>query len=86
MLSMHAVMLSTRPTLRYWNAGTMQALETLAELRHGGTQVFATIDAGPQVKAVCSPTHADDVHRALRDLPLVLDTFRVGLGPGAHLI
>jgi len=50
-----------------------------------GTGVFFTIDAGPQVKAVCLPEHADDVAEALRSTAGVTDLMATGLGEGARL-
>ena len=42
-----------------------------------------TIDAGPQVKAVCLPEAAPAVADRLRALPGVKRVVQVGLGPGA---
>jgi diphosphomevalonate decarboxylase len=47
--------------------------------------VFFTIDAGPQVKAVCRAEHADVVEVALRATDGVTDLMTTGLGPGARL-
>jgi diphosphomevalonate decarboxylase len=44
--------------------------------------VFFTIDAGPQVKAVCLPEAVDGVKGALATLPGVQDLIVTGLGPG----
>jgi diphosphomevalonate decarboxylase len=46
--------------------------------------VFFTIDAGPQLKALCLPEATDDVVDALRALPGVLDLIVTGLGPGVE--
>jgi diphosphomevalonate decarboxylase len=47
--------------------------------------VFATVDAGPQVKAVCLPAAADKVAAALQQIPGVVDIRVVGLGEGARI-
>jgi diphosphomevalonate decarboxylase len=85
-LAMHAVMLATRPGLIYWNAATVECIHALRALRAGGTGVFFTIDAGPQVKAVCLPEHAEAVAMALRTIPGVAETMVSGLGEGARII
>ena len=54
-LRMHAVMLTTDPPLVYWNAGTIEGIRSIRALRETGVGVFFTIDAGPQIKAVCLP-------------------------------
>ena len=52
---MHAVMLATQPALVYWKAATLACIDAVRRLQDTGTSVFCTIDAGPQVKAVCAP-------------------------------
>lgn len=85
-LAMHAVMLSTRPGLVYWNAATVDCIHRIREMRRTGTAVFFTIDAGPQVKAVCLPEHAEAVASALRDIHGVEEALVSGLGAGARII
>ena len=85
-LAMHAVMLSTRPPLVYWNAGTMEGIRRIRELRESGVGVFFTIDAGPQIKAVCLPGHTRTVRTALEDIPGLRDIHAVRLGDGARCV
>jgi len=85
-LKMHAVAMATQPPLIYWNAATLACLHAVRELRRSGTPVFFTIDAGPQLKAVCEPGTGLDVERTLRDVPGVVDTLVTGLGPGVEHI
>ena len=46
--------LAARPPLIYWNAATLGCVDAVRELRGSGVAVFFTIDAGPQLKAVCA--------------------------------
>ncbi len=85
-LKMHAVMMSTRPPLLYWNPATVDCVHRVRELRRSGTEVFFTIDAGPQVKAVCTPAAAPAVKAALAAVPGVATVIDSGLGPGANLV
>lgn len=85
-LAMHAVMLATRPGLVYWNGATVECLQRARALRAAGTPVFFTIDAGPQLKAVCLPDSAAAVAAALRDVPGVAEVLVSGLGAGARLV
>ena len=50
------------------------------ELRAAGHGTFFTVDAGPQVKAVCLPGAADAVAEALSAVPGVTGLLRAGLG------
>jgi diphosphomevalonate decarboxylase len=84
-LKMHAVMMTSRPPLMYWTAATLDCLRTVQELRRSGVGVFFTVDAGPQVKAVCQPEAVPEVTRALAALPGVSRVITSGLGPAAHL-
>jgi diphosphomevalonate decarboxylase len=84
-LKMHAVAMTTRPALFYWSAATVECLLAVRRLRAEGVPVFFTIDAGPQLKAVCLPEAADQVAEALGALPGVLEIIGSQLGPGAWL-
>jgi len=84
-LKMHSIMWASRPPTVYWNAATMRCLQTVRQLQGQGTGVFFTIDAGPQVKAVCLPEHAGTVEAALHATAGVIDILTTGLGEGARL-
>ena len=85
-LMMHAVMLSSRPGLMYWNPSTLACLHQVRDLRSSGVPVFFTVDAGPQVKAICQPQAVPDVVAALNTVPGVLRTVTCGLGGDATRI
>jgi diphosphomevalonate decarboxylase len=85
-LKMHALAMSSRPALVYWNSATMAAMQVVRDLRAKGTPVFFTIDAGPQLKAVCLPEAAQTVKTALAECPGVLQLVECTLGEGARVI
>ena len=85
-LKMHAVMLSSNPALIYWNAATLSCIHKVRELRAAGLAVFFTVDAGPQVKAVCLPDAAKTVQEALEAIPGVRQVLCTGIGPDAHIV
>jgi diphosphomevalonate decarboxylase len=84
-LKMHAAAIAAEPPLLYWNGATVECLRAVGRLRAAGTPVFFTIDAGPQVKAVCLPGARTQVEAALRGVPGVFDLKTSRLGPGAEL-
>jgi diphosphomevalonate decarboxylase len=84
-LKMHAAAMAASPPLLYWNGATVECLNRVRTLRAQGVPVFFTIDAGPQVKAVCAPEARSGVRAALADVPGVLDTLVTGLGPGVEV-
>jgi diphosphomevalonate decarboxylase len=67
-LFMHAVMMTTMPSLVYWNKKTIECIECIRELRGMGVPVFFTVDAGPHVKVICEPVYADIVMDALSSI------------------
>ena len=83
---MHAVMLSARPGLIYWNGTTVECMRRVRELRAGGLPVFFTVDAGPQVKAVCEPSAFERVSAELAAIPGVEHVVACGLGEGARVV
>jgi diphosphomevalonate decarboxylase len=85
-LKMHGLMLSSRPGLIYWNPATVACMHRIRELRSNGLPVFFTIDAGPQVKAVCLPDAAAEVAAALAEVDGVHEILVSGLGEGAVLV
>ncbi|MEM7765009.1 MAG: diphosphomevalonate decarboxylase [Pseudomonadota bacterium] len=85
-LKMHAVMQATRPAMLYWNSATVACMHAVHALRASGTGVFFTIDAGPQVKAVCLPEHASAVADELASINGVQRILRTGLGKGARIL
>lgn len=85
-LKMHSVMWGSRPPVVYWNSATLTCMEAVRRLQDDGHAVFFTIDAGPQLKAICLPDEADLVRSALDACAGVVRTMVSGLGAGARLL
>ena len=85
-LKMHALMLSSVPSLLYWNAATLSCLQVIRQLQADGHELFFTSDAGPQVKAICTPESAALVQAQLRSVPGVKQVHNVGLGARARVV
>ncbi|MGI9291867.1 MAG: diphosphomevalonate decarboxylase [Gammaproteobacteria bacterium] len=85
-LKMHAVAMSSQPALVYWSAATAECMQVVRSLRKSGVPVFFTIDAGPQLKAVCLPDATTAVREALADVPGVMDLLECHLGRGAQVV
>jgi diphosphomevalonate decarboxylase len=82
-LAMHACMMASRPGLIYFQPVTLAALATVKKLRKAGVEVYATMDAGPHVKALCHAADAERVAAAFADTPMVVRTLIAH--PGADL-
>ncbi len=85
-LKMHAMAMASRPGLLYWHGTTVTAMHEIRAMRAEGIPVFFTIDAGPQVKAICAPGYGDQVAARLEGLPGVQSILRCGLGEGARIV
>ena len=85
-LKMHALMMSGDPALIYWNDCTLRCIKAIRELREAGHNVFFTVDAGPQVKAVCEAPCVEQARNILAAEPGVRQTLVAGLGSGAVLV
>lgn len=85
-LKMHSVMWASRPPMVYWNSATMRCMQTVRRLQADGCGVFFTIDAGPQVKAVCLPEDVAAVSAALAATEGVKQIMLTGLGEGARCV
>jgi diphosphomevalonate decarboxylase len=83
---MHAVMLSARPGLVYWNGATVECIRRVRQLRADGVPAFFTVDAGPQVKVVCAPEEFDRVTAELSEIEGVRQVLASGLGEGARVV
>lgn len=85
-LKMHAVTMTSRPPLLYWAPATLACIRVVRGLRDAGLPVFFTVDAGPQLKAVCAPGGTSEVVAALRTLPGVTRIITSRLGQGARVL
>jgi diphosphomevalonate decarboxylase len=85
-LKMHSVMWASRPPMVYWNATTLECMDAVRRMQAEGIPVFFTIDAGPQLKAVCEPAAVEAVRERLAATEGVEAVMVTGLGSGARLI
>jgi diphosphomevalonate decarboxylase len=83
---MHAVMMSSRPPLYYWNTVTMDLIQATQQWRAGGLPVYFTIDAGPNVHLICEAAYAEAVETEARKIPGVKNVLTSGPGGPARLV
>ena len=70
-LSMHATMIGAWPPVIYWRPETVEVLHRVHALRHEGLPLYATLDAGPNVKLLFLAPDADAVLAEFPDLRVV---------------
>lgn len=85
-LSFHSCAMSSDPAIVYFQPATLAALGTVHRLRDDrGVSVWATMDAGPHVKALCHARDAARVRRALAATEGVLGTMVARPGAGVEV-
>ncbi len=85
-LRMHATTFAARPPVFFWLPVTLAVMQAVRQLRADGCEAYFTIDAGPQVKVLCSPERVDRVAGALAGIPGVVRVLRSGLGSGVEIL
>ena len=83
---MHAVMITSRPPLLYWQPATLAVMHAVQEWRAAGLQVFYTIDAGPNVHVICLAEASPEVTERTRQIEGVKEVLSAHPGGPARLI
>ena len=86
-LAMHGVMMTSTPSLLYWQPGTMQLLHAVRAWRDEGLRCWFTIDAGPNVHILTAGADAPQVERRLAALGYAGEALvKCPAGPGPQLL
>ena len=85
-LKMHATMMTTKPSIIYWFAPTMEIIQSVMLWREEGLECYFTIDAGPNVKVMCLEKDVDELNKRLLGLNGVIKTIICKPGDDARLV
>jgi len=85
-LSLHAVALTSRPPILYWEPATIALMRQTETWRRQGLPVYYTLDAGPNVHLIVEGEHAKDLERELSALDYVEMSLHNRPGPAAGLV
>ncbi len=83
---MHAVMMTSRPPLFYWQPATLTLMNAVRVWRAEGLDVCYTLDAGPNVHCISTPEAAPEVQRRLAAVEGVRDVLRAEPGGPAVIL
>ena len=83
---MHAVMMTSSPRLIYWQAATLEVIHAVQAWRKSGMPIFYTIDAGPNVHALCPNEYTVEVMNRLTEIPGVIRVLSAPVGGSAYLL
>ncbi len=84
-LIMHAVMMTSSPSLIYWLPPTLAIIRAVRDWRKSGIPACYTIDAGPNVHVISEESYLNKVKSLLEDIPGVHQVMISGPGGAAHL-
>ncbi|WP_238704030.1 diphosphomevalonate decarboxylase [Companilactobacillus mishanensis] len=85
-MSMHALTLSANPPYTYFAPETIQILNIIKKLRNNGILAYATIDAGPNVKIICSKESVQKVKDFIEANITGISTVEAHIGRGIEYI
>lgn len=85
-IRMHAVAMTSRPSLLYWSPETVRLMHAIRAWRDEGLPAYFTIDAGANVHVLCEGAHAGAIGARLRAEPGVGDVIANRPGPGTRLV
>lgn len=86
-LAMHAVMMTSTPSLLYWQPGTLEIMQAVRHWREQeGLQAYFTIDAGPNIHVLCEADDVATVQARLTTLSSVQQVIVSRPGPAPLLL
>ncbi len=76
-LYMHSVMITSQPSLFYWQSTTLNIIKTIQQLRREGLPCYFTIDAGPNVHCLCQSKKMSELQQIIEKIEGVKKTILV---------
>jgi diphosphomevalonate decarboxylase len=84
-LNMHAVMITSTPSLLYWTPNTIALMKEIQKWRKEGVEAYFTINTGQDVHIICQGNDAEAIHSKVKGLPYVSETIVNRPAIGAHI-
>jgi len=84
-LELHAIMLTSAPSLIYWTPGTLEIMKLVKVWRKEGLECYFTINTGQDVHVLVEQKNADVLRRKLQSIKSVRDTIVNHACEGAHI-
>ncbi len=85
-LEMHAIMLTSTPSLIYWSEGTLHLMKEVKKWRNEGLEVYFTINTGQDIHLFCQSDSVSKVEAKLAYEKQVKNIFVNHPGAGARII
>lgn len=85
-LELHAIMLTSTPSLIYWLPGTLKVMHAVKRWRQEGLRVYFTVNTGQDIHLICQKKDVEKVVRKTEEISDVQKTIINYPSEGAHLI
>lgn len=85
-LELHAIMLTSTPSLIYWTPGTLRIMKLCKVWRKEGIPVYFTINTGQDIHLICEKPTVEVLKKKLTEIEEVKNIIVNTSAPGAHLI
>jgi diphosphomevalonate decarboxylase len=83
---MHAVIMTSNPSLLYWQPATLAIIQSVKKWRRDGIPVSYTIDAGPNVHVICPSNIAEKIAILISQIPRVIRVIKAHPGSPAYYV
>lgn len=85
-LELHAIMLTSKPSLLYWLPATIQIMRLVRYWRKEGLEVFFTVNTGQDIHLICEGKNVERVKTLLRTIEEVNNIIVNKPSAGARII
>ena len=85
-LKLHALMMTTKPSIIYWQPKSVEIIHQVQNWRDEGLPVYLTMDAGPQVKILCLQQDVAKLKLRLNKLSGIKEIIELKLGKGVEYL
>jgi len=85
-LELHAIMLTSIPSLIYWLPGTLKVMHAVKKWREAGLQVYFTVNTGQDIHLICQGNDVEKVVRNAKEITDVTKTIINYPSKGAHIV
>ena len=85
-LELHAIMLTSIPSLIYWLPGTLKVMHAVKRWRQKGLQVYFTVNTGQDIHLICQKKDTEKIVKKAEEISDVKKTIINYPSKGAHLI
>lgn len=85
-LELHAIMLTSSPSLIYWLPGTLKVMHAVKRWRANGLEVYFTVNTGQDIHLICQKKDVEKVVEKTKEVSDVQRTIVNYPSEGAHLV